>query len=60
MVNRARLGLSLLCIAAWGTVHGFAQVPVGSLNGVVHDPSGAVMQGTAITVTNKDTGAEHR
>jgi hypothetical protein len=58
MVNRTRLSLSVLSLAVWA-IQGLAQVPVGSLNGVVHDPSGAVMQGTAITITNKDTGAEH-
>ncbi len=59
MINRARLGVSLLCIAACGLVPLLAQVPVGSMNGTVHDPSGAVMQGASVTVTNKDTGAEH-
>lgn len=60
MFNRVRLSVSLLCIAAWGLVHGWAQAPVGSLNGTVHDPSGAVMPGTSVTVTNKDTGAERQ
>jgi hypothetical protein len=56
MFNRVRLSLSLLCVAAWGVVHGLAQVPVGSLNGAVHDQSGGVMQGATVTITNKDTG----
>ena len=34
----------------------FAQVDQGSIAGVVHDPSGAVVPGAAITVTNIDTG----
>ena len=60
MFSRVRLSGSLLCIAAWGVVHGLAQVPVGSLNGTVHDQTGGVMQGTTVTVTNKDTGQERR
>jgi hypothetical protein len=60
MLNRARLSASLLCFAAWGVVHGLAQVPIGSLNGVVHDQSGGVMQGATVTVTYKDTGRERQ
>src|SRR5580700_76796 len=60
MFNRARLGLSLLCVAAWGVVQGLAQVPVGSVTGTVHDQSGGVMQGATVTVTNKDTARERR
>jgi hypothetical protein len=60
MFNRVRLSLSLLCIAAWGVVHSLAQVPVGSLNGVVHDQTGGVMQGATVTVTNKDTARERQ
>src|ERR1035441_6200359 len=56
MLNRMRLSLSLLCIAAWGVVLSLAQVPVGSLSGTVHDQTGGVMQGATVTVTNKDTG----
>jgi hypothetical protein len=56
MFNRVRLCVSLLCVAAWGAVHGLAQVPVGSLNGTVHDQTGGLMQGATVTVTNKDTG----
>jgi hypothetical protein len=60
MQNRARLGVSLLCIAAWGVVHGQAQVPIGSLNGTVHDQTGGVMQGATVVVTNKDTGRQRQ
>jgi hypothetical protein len=60
MINRARLSLSLLCFAAWGVTHGLAQVPVGSLNGTVHDQTGGVMQGATVTVTNKNTGQAHQ
>jgi len=58
MINRSRLCLSLLCIAAWGVVNSNAQVPLGSLNGAVRDQSGGAMQGAAVTVTNKNTGFE--
>jgi hypothetical protein len=47
-------------MAASVTMPGRAQVPVGSLNGSVHDQSGGVMQNVAITVTNKDTAAERQ
>ena len=60
MFNRVRLSLSLLCIGAAGMVHSLAQVPVGSLNGIVHDQTGGVMQGASVTVTNKDTGRERQ
>jgi len=60
MFHRARLGLSLLCVAAWGVVHSPAQVPVGSLKGTVHDQTGGVMQGATVTVTNRDTGQERQ
>ncbi|HLY17506.1 MAG TPA: TonB-dependent receptor [Bryobacteraceae bacterium] len=49
-----------MCIAVWGAVQGLAQAPVGSINGAVHDQSGGVMQGTTVTVTNKETGAERQ
>ena len=60
MFNRVRLCVSLLCIAAWGAIPSLAQVPVGSLNGTVHDQTGGVMQGATVTVTNKDTGRERQ
>ena len=60
MLNRVRLSVSLLCIAALGAVPGRAQVPVGSLIGVVHDQTGGVMQGATVTVTSKDTGRERQ
>src|ERR1700691_2535629 len=60
MFNRVRLSASLLCIAAWGAIPGWAQVPIGSLAGAVHDQTGGVMQGVTVTVTNKDTGRERQ
>ncbi len=60
MLTPAPLVTRLVCVAACGVVLSLAQAPVGSLNGTVHDPSGAVMQGVGIMVTNKDTGVERQ
>ena len=60
MFHRVRLSVSLLCIAAWGVFPGAAQVPVGSLNGTVHDQTGGVMQGATVAITSKDTGRERQ
>ncbi len=60
MFNRVRLSVSLLCIAAGAVVYSPGQVPVGSLNGTVHDQTGGVMTGTTVTVTSKDTGRERQ
>jgi len=60
MFNRVRPSVSLWCLAVWAIVESVAQTPVGSLNGIVHDQSGGVMQGSAVTVINKDTGLERQ
>ena len=60
MLNRARLCPSLLCVAVWSMIQSPAQVPIGTLNGTVHDQTGGVMQGATVTVTNKDTGRERQ
>jgi hypothetical protein len=60
MSKQARPGLSLWCVAACLAVAGRAQAPVGSIDGTVHDPTGGVMQGVAISLTNKDTGQERQ
>src|SRR5690242_1415368 len=58
MLTRARL-----CALLWGLTAAalcWAQAPVGSMNGIVKDPTEAVMPGVGITVTNKDNGAERK
>ena len=54
MLNR------LCCVMLGCVVVSLAQAPVGSLTGTVHDTSGGVMPGVAITVTNKDTGMQRQ
>ncbi len=55
MRNRLRLCVRTWCVAA-SCVVCLAQAPVGSLAGAVHDSTGGVMPGVAVTVTNQDTG----
>jgi hypothetical protein len=47
-------------LAVWGTVLCLAQAPVGSINGTVHDSTGAIMPGVSVVITNKDTGLERK
>jgi hypothetical protein len=58
MFDRLRLGVSLLGGVVLCAIAILAQAPVGSLTGTLHDTTGAVMPGVAVTVTNKDTGLE--
>src|SRR6202167_6782534 len=52
-----RLGiLSLLLLFLAGTAS--AQVSTASINGVIRDPSGAVIPGASIVLTNVDTSVE--
>jgi hypothetical protein len=60
MFYRLRLGVSLFSLAVLGAIACLAQAPVGSLTGTLHDASGAVMPGVAVTVTNQDTGLERK
>lgn len=56
---RARLSLlALIAIFAWVSSVAFAQTTVsqGSIQGTVTDPSGAVVGGAKITITNKANG----
>jgi len=60
MFDRLRPGVSLFSLAVLSAIAGLAQAPVGSLTGTLHDSTGAVMPGVAVTVTNKDTGLERK
>ena len=51
-----RLGSAIALIVFIGTAH--AQTVVGAVSGVIRDPSGAHVPGTAITLTRQETGAQ--
>ena len=53
-IRQALLTLILLC--GVGCVITFGQTFQGSFTGIVIDPSGAVVPGTAITISEKDKG----
>ncbi len=48
----------VLCVAAVFTFGSllWAQIDQGAIRGTVHDPSGAVVPGAKVTLTNEDTG----
>jgi len=52
------LSLALMLVTIIATQFAQAQVLYGSLVGRVEDPSGAVLPGASVTVTNKDTGQQ--
>ncbi len=60
----ARFGLAalslLLVIALSAPLFGQATVATGSIQGTITDPSGAVVPGAQVTVTNKSTGQEKK
>lgn len=64
MFNRSRFCVPVWSLAMWCVAAGvgvaWAQAPVGSLTGTAHDSTGGVMPGVAVTVTNKDTGAQRQ
>src|SRR5437763_938981 len=47
-------GLLLCVMVSWAPL--LAQTTTGSIVGTVSDPSGAVISGAAVTITNMDTG----
>src|SRR5690349_3608072 len=56
MREAATLLLALALVAACLPFKAFAQAPTGSIEGVITDASGAVIQGAKITVTDKSRG----
>jgi hypothetical protein len=56
MFDRLRPWICLISLAAMSVVSILGQAPVGTITGTVHDQTGLVMVGVAVTVTNKDTG----
>ncbi len=52
------LSLALMLVTIIATQFAQAQVLYGSLVGRVEDPSGALLPGASVTVTNKDTGQQ--
>jgi hypothetical protein len=58
IMNRFSKWLLLaLCVTSLLLVPAFAQKTSGTINGVVYDPSGAVVPGVSVTITNTGTGA---
>src|SRR6185503_15306236 len=56
----ASKALSICVFMAAFAVFAIAQAPVGTLTGIVTDPSGAVIRNAEITIRNKATGAERK
>ena len=48
--------LTAACLAVWLSAGLFAQTPTGGIDGIVTDPSGAVVVGAKVTVTEVATG----
>lgn len=58
-MNRFTRVVALLLMVTLGiTIGSFAQASLGSIAGVVRDPSGAVVPNAKITLTNEGTGAK--
>ena len=51
-----RRSVFAVCLVFILCLSGFAQNITGSITGVVKDPSGAVVSGATVTITNTDTG----
>ena len=57
-MKRSLMGWMLLCILS--TAHpSFAQIATTSLRGTIKDPTGALVPGAKITITDKATGKSH-
>ena len=57
---RRRIEVATLFLFIWALVispRGYAQTPTGTIEGNVTDPSGAVVSGATITLTNVDTNS---
>lgn len=60
-MSRARFyGAVLIAAVLLSPLGAMAQSPVGQILGTVHDPSGAVVVGATVTVTNVETGQEFK
>ena len=51
-----RVGLGLLAVIVLQMTLAFAQLPVGTISGVVQDKDGGVIPGATITATHRETG----
>ena len=60
MSNHPHLRPALLCLAACEAMLVFAQAPVGSISGVVHDQTGGLVQTVSISIDNERTGLERK
>lgn len=63
LLQSLRKGLSIVCfaisVALLLSTSGFGQLSTASVNGVVRDPSGAVIQNARIVLANVDTSIEN-
>ena len=60
MRRSASYALSLWLLFSAFAVAAMGQAPVGTISGVVHDPSGAVIRNAAINIKNKATSLERQ
>lgn len=56
--SKIRYALSFLSLLFATTISAFAQTATGTINGIVYDPSKAIISGAKVTATNKATGVE--
>ncbi|MBA3976248.1 MAG: TonB-dependent receptor [Candidatus Solibacter sp.] len=60
MNRTTRIAATLLAMMCLLAVSAFAQSDNSSISGIVKDPSGAVVAGASVTVTNEGTGFERK